>query len=100
MGTWDTSPRYLGAMALSIKNPETERLARELAATTGQTITDALTAAVRAALNEAARSDEARRVQKIEAIRRIGKDAGARWPEHLRHVEHGDLLYDEHGLPK
>ena len=32
-------------MALSIKNPETERLARELAAATGQSVTAAVTEA-------------------------------------------------------
>ncbi|MHB8876124.1 MAG: type II toxin-antitoxin system VapB family antitoxin [Myxococcaceae bacterium] len=34
-------------MALSLKNPETERLARELARRTGETVTDAVTEALR-----------------------------------------------------
>jgi len=34
-------------MALSIRNPETDRLARELARATGEEITDAITVAVR-----------------------------------------------------
>jgi len=33
-------------MALSIKNPHTEELARELAATTGESLTEAVTVAV------------------------------------------------------
>lgn len=35
------------SMRLNIKNPETDRLARELAAATGESITAAVTAAVR-----------------------------------------------------
>lgn len=38
-------------MALSIKNPETERLARELARRTGESITEAITAALRERLS-------------------------------------------------
>jgi antitoxin VapB len=34
-------------MALSIKDPEADRLARELAKATGQTLTDAITGALR-----------------------------------------------------
>jgi antitoxin VapB len=34
-------------MALSIKNPETERLARQLATVTGESLTDAITVALR-----------------------------------------------------
>ena len=34
-------------MALSIKDPETDRLARELAKTTGESITEAIRAALR-----------------------------------------------------
>lgn len=34
-------------MALSIKNPEADRLARELAAITGETLTDAVTNSLR-----------------------------------------------------
>jgi antitoxin VapB len=34
-------------MALSIKNPETERLARELARVTGESLTEAVTEALR-----------------------------------------------------
>ena len=34
-------------MALSIRNPETDRLARELARATGEEITDAITVAVK-----------------------------------------------------
>jgi antitoxin VapB len=39
-------------MALSIKNPEVERLARELAAKTGESITDAVLVALRERLAE------------------------------------------------
>ncbi|MDQ4043975.1 MAG: type II toxin-antitoxin system VapB family antitoxin, partial [Chloroflexota bacterium] len=45
-------------MALSIKNPEAERLARELARTTGESLTQAVTAALRERLvRETGRDD-------------------------------------------
>lgn len=51
-------------MRLCIKNPETERLVRELAAETGQTLTAAVTQALRAKLEsiraERGESDEPR----------------------------------------
>ena len=85
-------------MGLNIKNDETCRLARELAGLTGESMTGAITVALRERLERErhARSVEARR-KKIRAIaERCARD--------LRPgpsaVEHGDLLYDERGLPK
>ena len=86
-------------MALSIKNPETERLARELAEVTGSTVTAALTAALEARLGEVRARGREQDVS-LQALRRLSADAGPRWPEHLRGVDHGDLLYDEDGLPR
>ena len=85
-------------MGLNIKNDETCRLARELAKLTGESMTGAITIALRERLEreEHARSVEAR-LKKIRAI-------AERCAKNLRPgpsaVEHGDLLYDERGLPK
>jgi antitoxin VapB len=86
-------------MALSIKNPDTERLARELAATTGETVTSAVTVAVRERL-ERVRDKRGVVEQRAARIRAISDDAAGRWADPYRSIEHGDLLYDEHGLPR
>jgi antitoxin VapB len=35
-----------------------------------------------------------------ERIMKIAKECAPRWKEPFRSVDHGDLLYDEKGLPK
>jgi antitoxin VapB len=87
-------------MALSIKSPEAERLARRLAAATGDSVTGAITAAVRERLERIERnSGEAIRTR-AERLTAIAADAAPRWTDALREVDHGDLLYDERGLPR
>lgn len=85
-------------MTLNIKNEETCRLARDLARLTGETMTGAITLALRERLaREERRRDLDARVEELLAI-------GRRCAESLQPgpsaVEHGDLLYDDHGLPK
>ncbi|MYA79209.1 MAG: protein transcription factor [Acidobacteriia bacterium] len=84
-------------MSLNIKNEETCRLASEMARLTGETMTGAITVALRERLEreKRARSVEAR-VQELRAIadrcaKLLGPGPSA--------VEHGDVLYDERGLP-
>ena len=54
-------------MALSIRNPETDKLVRELAKETGEDLTDAVTVAVRERLIRVRR----KRGDVVEALRRI-----------------------------
>ena len=85
-------------MALNIKNEETCSLARELAELTGETMTGAITVALRDRLERERqqRSVEAR----LDAIHAI-QDRVARLLEGGPSlIDHADLLYDEHGLPK
>ena len=82
-------------MSIYIKDEETCRLADELAQLTGETVTDAIAAAIRERLER--EREIAERLKRMRAIsKRIAK--------HLRPgpsaVEHGDWLYDENGLPK
>jgi antitoxin VapB len=80
-------------MALSIKNAETERLSRELAALTGESVTEAVTVAVRARLESLAvgDADPAARAARILALgRQIASGLGDAKVEDL---------YDERGLP-
>lgn len=86
-------------MSLNIKNPEAHALAARLAEKTGETMTEAVTIALRerlARLEQAGDFDEAR-YQKLKAL---VKDSRELWTEALLSVDHGDLLYDERGLPK
>ena len=85
-------------MSLNIKNDETCRLAGELARLTGETMTGAVTVALRERLaREKRRRDVDARVQELHAIgQRCAKLVG----EGPSSLEHGDLLYDERGLPK
>lgn len=84
-------------MALSIKNQETERLARELARVTGESLTQAVTEALRDRLVREVGS-KGDREQIIAEIRRIQARVGAlpnlddRTPEEI-------IGYDEYGLP-
>ncbi len=83
-------------MSLNIKNPETHQLVQELASLTGETQTMAVTIAVRERLDRVRHLREASLADRILAI---GRDTAPRLREPFRTVDHGDLLYDEHGLP-
>ena len=85
-------------MSLNIKNEEACQLAGELAELTGETMTGAITVALRERLaREKRRHDVDARVQELHAIgQRCAKLVG----EGPSSLEHGDLLYDERGLPK
>lgn len=87
-------------MAMNIKNAETEQLARELAAATGESLTAAVTEAVRERLvrvrHAARRGDPGDRAQRIL---QIGAEIADALPEPWASRAHGELLYDESGLP-
>ena len=84
-------------MALSIKDPETDRLARALAEATGESITEA----IRRALEERLARETTRNAHyRLEtAVRRVQERLTAlpvldpRDPDEL-------LGYDEHGVPR
>ncbi len=84
-------------MALSIKDPEADRLARELAARTGETLTEAVVKALRERLR---REEGKARIPSLrEELRALRKRCASlrvlddRSPEEL-------VGYDEHGLPR
>jgi len=84
-------------MSLNIKNEETYKLAQQLARLMGESMTGAVTEAVRERL-ERLRSE--RHNGLVERILRIGRDCASRLKEPYLSTEHGDLLYDDKGLPK
>ena len=85
-------------MSLNIKNEETCRLAGELARLTGETMTGAITIALRERLERERRerSVEAR----VQALREIAERCAKLLDPGPSSVEHGDMLYDQRGLPK
>ena len=84
-------------MGLNIKNDETCLLARDLARLTGETMTGAITIALRERLaREKRRRDADARIEELLAIRR--RSADSLGPGSSA-VEHGDLLYDDRACP-
>lgn len=81
-------------MAFSIKNDDADRLARELAATTGESLTEAVLVALRERLQ---REEARRRVGAADRLRRLADEVAtlpitdARSPEEI-------LGYDERGV--
>lgn len=87
---------YISTMALNIKNSETDRLAHELARETGESITEAVTVAIRDRL-EALRQREKRaslgsEIAQIQAFVASLPDRDSRSEDEI-------LGYDELGLP-
>ena len=85
-------------MSLNIKNEETCQLASELAHLTGETMTGAITVALKERLEreKSERSTEAR----VERLLAIGRRCASMLGDGPSAVEHGAFLYDERGLPK
>ena len=83
-------------MSLNIKDPEAHQLAQELAKATGETMTEAVTIALRE------RIARFRRARKADATVADLLAIGRRCASYLKGkpVDHDALLYDERGLPK
>jgi antitoxin VapB len=84
-------------MSLNIKDEKTHRMARELARATGESMTAAVSEAIRERL-ERVRGNS--KEEMLERIMKIARECGPLWKEPYRSIDHGDLLYDEKGLPK
>ncbi len=84
-------------MGLNIKNGEAHRLAQELAALTGESMTAAVTEALRERL---VRLRQERGDRLADRLLAIGKDCAVHLKEPFRSIDHGELLYGEDGLPR
>lgn len=82
-------------MSLNIKDPEAHRLARAIAKETGETMTRAVTQALR---ERHERLQKSKSKASVEEIMAIGKACAALLTS--RPIDHAELLYDEFGLPK
>ena len=85
-------------MPLSIKDPEADKLARDLAHRTGESLTQAVITALRERMVREQRKDEAIE-SLVEEVMDIGRHCAAlplldaRSPDEI-------IGYDEHGLPQ
>ncbi len=84
-------------MAFNIKNAETHRLARKLADLTGESMTAAVTQAIRERLE---RVRHAKSASLSDRLLVIGKRTAVHLKDPFRSADHADLLYDERGLPR
>lgn len=82
-------------MGINIKNPETQALAHELAALTGESMTGAITTSIRERRDRVL----AQRTDRLARMRAISEDCARRIPADLKATPHGELLYDQDGLP-
>jgi antitoxin VapB len=83
-------------MALSIKDPEADRLAREVAKATGETLTAAIVQALRERLQRVRRP---RGPKLADELLTIGRRCASLPLHDTRRAE--DILgYDQHGLPR
>ena len=85
-------------MALSIRHPETEALARELARRKGETLTQAITTALRERLEREQCSSDVNNEALRTRLRAIRKSI-AELPELDSRSADEILGYDEYGLP-
>ena len=79
---------------INIKNQKARALVDEIVQRTGETVTEAVTAALQRRLNELTREE------KLARVRELTKGLAQHWVEPWKSLDHGDILYDETGLPK
>lgn len=82
-------------MSLNVKDPEAHRLAKAIAQATGHSMTRVVTEVLHERFAKMERHKGRARVAELLAI-------ADRAAAHLKrpHADHGELLYDENGLPK
>jgi antitoxin VapB len=86
-------------MSLNIKNKDAHELAQQLARLTGESLTEAVTEALRERLRRTQNKDK-HAAKLSDRLLEIGRDCSKRLKEPFRSADHGDLLYNEKGLPK
>ena len=86
-----SAPSRSGAAALR------RRLARQLSKLTGESLTTAVTKAVRERLDRVRREQGTDLAERLLAI---GRDCAAHLTVPFRTIDHDKMLYDDRGLPK
>lgn len=85
-------------MSLTITDKTTIRLAKKLAAMTGETVDAAVAESLRRRLVERKREEEIE--QRAAALVAIGKRCTKHWKFPMQSSDVDTLLYDKDGLPK
>jgi antitoxin VapB len=87
--------RKLRRQSLNVKDPEAHQLAQAIAQKTGESLTGAVTEALRERYERLHKHDPEALAADIRAIAR-------RASAHIKrpYLDHAEFLYDEHGLPK
>ena len=85
-------------MGLNIKNEQTCRLARDLSELTGETMTGAITIALRERLDREKRGRDLD--SRTEELLAIGRRCAERLAPGPSATKHGDQFYDDQGLPR
>ncbi|MGH8676013.1 MAG: type II toxin-antitoxin system VapB family antitoxin [Burkholderiales bacterium] len=83
-------------MTLNIKDPQAHKLAQAIAQETGETMTRAVTEALRERLDRLHRRRKPEAT--VEDLLAIGRRCAATLKG--KPVDHAELLYDERGLPR
>ena len=82
-------------MSLNVKDPEAHRLAQAIARETGESLTKVVIESLR---DRHAKVEKRKGKATLVELMAIAKRASRAVKR--PYVEHGQLLYDEHGLPK
>lgn len=88
---------------LNIKNEEARALAERLSALTGRTITQVVTDSLRDRLSRvtyALTSEEERAREREDGFYDLIQGSRSLWKGAMLSIDHGELLYDEYGLPR
>ncbi len=84
--------------SLNIKNQEAYNLVKELANLRGESMTTVVIHAVREQLKREHPAQQ--RHGLADKLLELGRETAPLWREPWRSTPHGELLYDENGLPK
>ena len=87
-------------MSLNIESEETYRLADELARLTGESLTGAITVALKERLQREKRQRDADAETRAQKLRAIADRCASLLQDGPSAVEHGDFLYGPDGLPR
>ncbi|MEY2942753.1 MAG: hypothetical protein RLY97_767 [Pseudomonadota bacterium] len=79
---------------INIKNAQARALVDEIVLRTGESLTEAITAALQKRLFDLTREE------RLARVRAISEECARRLVEPWKSIDHGELLYDELGMPK
>ncbi len=85
-------------MSLNIKNTEAYELARELARLTGHSMTTVVLEALRKQREQLLRQQQ--KDARVQDLMAIAQRCAQHVAQPVKAVDHGDMLYDERGMPQ